>query len=117
MQKYKPKRTLKQNSLFWSHLEFFARKIGVFNKTEIKYIYEGIKQKYAYRRNSIIRDADGEPEKVPIGLSECNRLEQFQAYFDGLYLEAGEQRVDMGECIQEWERLKREKIDKSKQKS
>jgi len=105
IKQWKPKRTMPQLRMYWDCLTDFAHKIGVFGK-EIEYMHEGIKQKYAYRRDTGLYEDDGTPIRAPIGLSECDRFEQFEVLFNGIFMEAESQGVDMSDWVEEYQRLK-----------
>lgn len=106
--KPKPKVTNPQIRLYWKTLNYFAHALGLWDEESIKYLHEGIKEKYGYKKSTDIKDKTGDYIKVPMGLSECNRFEEFEALFEGIFLEACDQGIDMGEYIKEWEKIRKE---------
>jgi len=112
IKKPKPKVTNPQIRLYWKTLNYFARALGLWDEESIKYLHEGIKEKYGYKKTTDIKDASGEYIKVPLGLSECNRFEEFEALFEGIFLEAADQGIDMSEYVKEWEKIRQEEFDK-----
>jgi len=108
IKKWKPLRTNNQIRLFFSALTYLAHEMKVFDATAIKFMYEGIKIKYADRKDTgVIKD--GIPIRAPIGLSECDRFEQFEVLFNGIFMEAVDEHVDMSDYLRRWEAIKRER--------
>ena len=106
IKQWKPKRTMPQLRMYWDCLTDFAHKTGVYDDTAIKHMHEGIKQKYAYRQDTGLYEDDGTPIRTPIGLSECDRFEQFEVLFNGIFMEAESQGVDMSDWVLEYQKLK-----------
>ena len=101
IKKYKPEKTQKQLGLFFEALDFFCRS-GGYKESDKYWIRKGIEEQYSFRKKNAIG------QLVPIPLSECNRWEQFEVFYNGLFNEAYEQGIDMSDFITQYEQLRKE---------
>jgi len=110
--KYKPRRTNRQNGIFWKAFDFYAKNMGLTGKTEQYFLYEGFKRRFALYKDSGIVNNEGDMIRVPIGLSECNKYEQFEALFQGLWVIMAEEGIDYSPFLKEWQDYKQEEARK-----
>ena len=108
IQQYKPKRTKKQLGIFWKAFDFYAKRLGINGTQDRHFLYEGFKNRFALLKDSGMVDGEGNPILVPIGLSEANRFEQFEALFRGLWEIMGEEGIDYTPFLRDWENYKQE---------
>ena len=106
--RYKPKRTKRQNGIFWKAFDFYAKRMGINGTTERHFLYEGFKRRFALYKDSGIVNGEGDMIRVPIGLSECNRFEQFEALFQGLWVIMAEEGIYYSPFLADWEQWKNE---------
>lgn len=105
VKQYRPKKTNKQLGLLFLAIEHFAREaLGHCTESDKRMIAAGLIEKYGYRKESMFE----EDKLIPIPLSEINRFEQFDAIFNGLFIEAGELGVDMKKFVEQWEEVRRQ---------
>jgi len=105
---YKPRRTKRQNGLFWKAFDFYAKHMGINGTTDRYFLYEGFKRRFALHKDSGVVDDKGDMIRVAIGLSECNRFEQFAALFEGLWVIMAEEGIDYSPFLKAWEDYKQE---------
>jgi len=101
IKKWKPMKTTKQLGLFFEALDYFCKKAG-YSEDEKYWVRKGLEEQYSYRKKNSLGHS------VPIPLSECNRWEQFEAFYNGLFQEAAEQGVDMSDFVSQYDQLKTE---------
>ena len=101
IKKWKPMKTNKQLGLFFEALDSFCKKAG-YSEDEKYWVRKGLEEQYSYRKKNSLGHS------VPIPLSECNRWEQFEAFYNGLFQEAAEQGVDMSDFVTQYDQLKAE---------
>ena len=95
--KWKPRRTLDQNSFFHLLCGHLEHELNM----DSALIKEGIKQRYGYKEQ--YRDS-----LIPKPSSMCNKFEEISALIEGCFVEAGEQGIDMRDFINEWQEIKRQ---------
>ena len=122
IKKYVPKKTRKQLGLLFEAIEYFIQARDGFvslyvNETDKKLVYQGIVEKYGYKQPTgfTVKNGYGEEVRqlVPIPLSEVNRLEQFEVIFEGLFIEARSQGIDMSGFVNQWEQIKQKEREKN----
>ena len=101
IKKWKPQKTQKQLGLFFLALDYLCKE-GGYTESDKEDIRKHIEREYSYREHNILN------ELVPIPLSKCNRWEQFERYYNGLFALAGELGIDMSDFINQYEQLKAE---------
>ena len=122
IEKWKPLKTRPQLGLYFTAFDFLCHALGIFGHSARYMFRKGLEEKYHFKKATGVfkkNEFTGEEEKViaPIPLSECNRIEEFQAGFDGLFIEAGESvpSVDMSKYVNEWEAIKQAELEKKKE--
>ena len=117
IKQYVSKKTRKQLGLFFEAIEWFILERDEHftqhvSEEDKNLVYRGIVEKYGYKKKTgfTITDMFGDEtdQTVPIPLSECNRLEQFEAVFNGLFVEAAGSTpaIDMSGFIKKWEEIR-----------
>jgi len=101
IKKWKPLKTQKQLGLFFLALDYLCKKKG-YTENQKEQIRKRIEKIFSFREKDMFGDL------IPIPLSKCNRWEQFERFYDGLFALAGELDVDMADFIRQYEQLKRE---------
>jgi len=101
IKRWRERRTITQNNFFHLLCDDLGRELGM----DPALVKEGIKQKYGYKE----RFGD---VLVPKPSSMCNKFEEMSALIEGVFIEAGEQGVDMREFIAEWKEIKEQSINK-----
>ena len=122
IKKWKPLKTQPQLGLYFIAFDFLCTELGISGQSARYMFRKGLEEKYHYKKPTGVfkkNEFTDEEEEIiaPIPLSECNRLEEFQAGFDGLFIEAGDSvpSVDMSEFIEQWEEIKQAEIEKKKE--
>ena len=108
IQQYKPKRTKHQLGIFWLAWDFYCKNMGITGEQEKDYLYKGFKERFALKKDSGMVDREGNKILIPIGLSEANRFEQFEALFQGLWEIMAEEGIDYTPFLRDWENYKQE---------
>lgn len=120
IKKYKPLKTKRELGVFFEGVEYF-----LLNNPEYGYVtenlkemtYRGIVETYSMRERAgftIIDKYGNEIEPlIPIPLSKINRFDQFEAVFNGLFLEMGEKGIDTKPFIDKWETIKNARLKES----
>jgi len=121
IKRWRALKTNKELGLFFTAIEHFILSRDEFmthhvNELEKVMLERGIVEKYGERKKTglIIIDGYGNEieQEMAIPLSECNRFEQFNKVFTGLFEEAKEQGVDMKGFFEQWEEYKKQERDK-----
>ena len=118
IKRWRALKTKKERGLLFKAIEHFIREMNggivhYVSEEEKLYVERGIVGKWGLRKKTglIIIDGYGneEEQKVPIPLRECNRFEQFNAVFEGVFQEANERGIDMTEFYDRWEDIKKQR--------
>ena len=120
IKKWKPLKTQSQLGLYFVAFDYLCKRLGIFEKRECTMFRKGLEEKYHLRKRTgvykINKYTEQEEEIIsPIPLSECNRLDEFQAAFEGLFAAANDNQEDMSEFIIQWEEIKQAEIEKKKE--
>ena len=107
LKRYKPAKTQKQLGLFFVCLDFYCERAGYFTESERFWLRKGIEQTYSYKKGTGVY-VDGVEQRVGIPLSECNRWEQFEQFYDGIFMMAADHvpSIDMSGFIEQYNKLK-----------
>ena len=108
IKKHVNRRTKKQLGIFWLAWDYYCKKMGYFEDYERGNLYLGFKERFALKRESGMYDDKGDPIRVPIGLSEANCTDHFEALFKGLFTLMENDNVDYTEFLADWEAWKHE---------
>lgn len=108
IKEYRPSKTKKQLGLFFLALDYFAKKAG-YKESDMYNLRKAIEQEYSFREAI-------EGILVPIPLSKCNRWEQFEQFYEGLFDLAANHTpaIDMSEFIEEYEEYKKKQEKEKK---
>ena len=116
IKQYKPAKTQKQLGLFFVCLDYYCEQAGYYTEDEKYWLRKGIEQTYSLKKGTGVY-VDGIEQRVGIPLSECNRWEQFEQFYEGVFLMATDHvpAIDMGGFITQYNRLReqmREEVGK-----
>ena len=112
VKKYKPLKTQSQLGLYFKAFEFLCIKLNLTDKVSQTMFRKGLEERFHLRKGTGVFK-DGIEIRAPIPLSACDRFEQFNAAFEGLFIGASDNHVDMTPFILKWEQYKKEKtLDK-----
>ena len=95
VKKWKPIRTLTQNKFFHLLCQYLASEL----KMDMALVKEGIKERYGVR----VKVFD---KLVPKPSHLCNKFEEMSQLIEGVFIEAGEQGIDMTDWIKQWMEIK-----------
>lgn len=103
IKKWKPIRTLKQNSFEHLLYDYVGCMLGM-DPAEVKI---GIKEKYGPYIISF--------DKIAPKPSHLCNIEEISPRIEGCFIEAGDQGIDMREFIKQWQEIKQFEIEKKRE--
>ena len=109
LKRYRPGKTLKQNSFFHLICDYIALQPQV--QSSIKHIKQSIYENHPLR----IRDPLHADKFIIKTISDCD-IDQAGHYIESAFIEAAEQSIDMREFITEWEEIKQKEKENEKDK-
>ena len=108
---WKPAKTQKQLGLFFVCLDYYCEQAGYYTESEKYWLRKGIEQTYSLKKGTGVL-VDGIEQRVGIPLSECNRWDQFEAFYNGIFHMAENHVpvIDMSEFVNQYKQLKEEQM-------
>ncbi len=100
LKRYRPGKTLKQNSFFHLICDYIAQHPQI--QSSMKSIKQSIYENHPLR----IRDPLHADKFIIKTIADCD-IDQAGHYIESAFIEAAEQSIDMREFITEWEEIKR----------
>ena len=111
IKKHVAKRTKKQLGVFFLAWDFYCTKMRYLDDSERYNLRKGFEARYGLRKESGMYDDEGNPILMIIGLKEANKLDHFEALFQGLFHLMETDDVDYLPFLEDWEAWKREHKD------